>query len=161
MYEALCKEILTLLIEIISEIKEQENSNSSKAKELERLTTLKETIKAAFDANKLNDISLRQAMENANKKRKETAKALAAEEEKKIKLEKTSKKNEQTIAELEELEPKLEEERQAAEEKHAEVMQSLAQDTQSLQVVYSLKLVCLVYVAAQFNIFNLSYYFLG
>lgn len=109
-------------------------SNSNKIKELERLSTLKESIKAEFDANKLNDISLQQAVENANKKRKETAKALASEEEKKIKLEKSSIKNVQTIAELEALEPKLEKERKLAEEKHAEVMESLAQDTQSLQV---------------------------
>lgn len=111
-----------------------EASNSDKIKELERLTTLKENIKAMFDSNKLNDIALQQAVENANKKRKETTKALTAEEEKKVKLEKSSVKNEQLILELEELEPKLVEERQIAQEKHEEIIKSLAQDTQSLQV---------------------------
>lgn len=101
---------------------------------MERLTALKESIKAVFDANKLNDIALQQAVENANKKRKETTKALAAEEEKRIKLEKVPEKNRQTIEELEALEPNLEKERKAAEEKHTKIMESLAQDTQALQV---------------------------
>lgn len=96
--------------------------------------SLKEAKKAAFEEIKLNDLALQQEVERANKKRKETAKALQAEEEKKIKLEKVPEKNKETIEELEELEPKLVADRQAAEEKHAAVMESLAQDTQGLQV---------------------------
>lgn len=96
--------------------------------------TYKEKAKAAFEANKLNDVALQQEIDSANKKRKDTTAALAAEEEKKIKLERVPEKNKETIAELTDLEPKLEEERQKAEDEHAKIMASLMKDTQALQV---------------------------
>lgn len=127
------KELKKLLEEKRKELKTLENSNTDKAKELERVAALKESAKAEFDASKLKDVALQQEVERTNKKRKDVSKTLASEEEKRQKLQKVPQRNQETIAELEALEPKLTEERQAAEEKHAEIMASLQQDTQALQ----------------------------
>lgn len=91
-------------------------------------------MKSEFDAKKQRDVALQQEVERSNKKRKETAKNLASEEEKRITLESVPEKNQETIADLEVLEVKLEEDRQAAEQKHSKVLASLQQDTLELQV---------------------------
>lgn len=101
---------------------------------MERVTALKEKMKSEFDAKKQRDVALQQEVERSNKKRKETAKNLASEEEKRITLESVPEKNQETIADLEVLEVKLEEDRQAAEQKHSKVLASLQQDTLELQV---------------------------
>lgn len=144
---------------IITEIKEKESANSEMLKKLEKLTALKESAKAAFEANKLNDVALQQVIENSNKKRKETKKALAAEEEKKVKLEKVPEKNKETIAELDALEPKLEDERQTAENNHAKIMESLAKDTQPLQVLTDPPRIFRLYVECIYTIYGVHFYY--